>query len=145
MKNKQNFSRPFLVSTTLIVLSVLAVLFIGLLVYTFAFYTETQRGLEIYFADTFAIFPFVLIYTLLFIASIILLLSVVLMWMRKKTGLFLYFSWSLAMVLLLLFAKQIDWFSIMVLLVLVVALSLDFSYFSVKDICGAEDDSDSFS
>lgn len=132
MKNKQNLSRPFLVSTTLIVLSVLAVLFIGLLIYSFAFYAETQRGLAVYFADTFAVFPFALIYTLLFIASFILLLSVVLMWMRKKVGLFLYFSWSFAMVLLLLFAKQIDWFNIIILLLLVVALSLNPSYFFFK-------------
>jgi len=51
------------------------------------------------------------------------------MWLRKKVGLFLYLSFSLALALLLLFAEEIDWFNIAVLTILTVALLLSFPYF----------------
>lgn len=132
MKGKQGFGRPFLLSITLIVLSVLAFVFNSVLIYSGFFYAEADRGLEVYLADTFAKFPFALIFTLLIVFAILLLISVILMWMRKTLGLFLYFSWSFVMILLLLFAEQLDVFNILVLVVLVVALSLNFSYFSIK-------------
>lgn len=121
-----------MLSVTLIVLSILAVVFVGILIYTGIFYTEAEHGLEVYLADTFAKFPFVVIYSLLVFFAILLFVSVILMWLRKTTGLFLYFSWSFALVLLLLFGQQIDWFNIFILIVLVLALSLNFSYFSDK-------------
>jgi len=132
MENKQGLKHPFLLSTTLIVLSVLALVFNGILIYTAIFYVEAERGLEIYLADTFAKFPFIVIYILLVFFSLLLLVSVVLMWLRKTLGLFLYFSWSFALILLLLFAEQFDWFNMLVLVVLVIALSLNFSSFSAK-------------
>jgi hypothetical protein len=132
MENKQGLKHPFLLSTTLIVLSVLALVFNGILIYTAIFYVEAERGLEIYLADTFAKFPFIVIYILLVFFSLLLLVSVVLMWLRKTLGLFLYFSWSFALILLLLFAEQFDWFNMLVLVVLVIALSLNFSSFSTK-------------
>ena len=134
MGNKQSLERPFLLSATLIVLSVLAFVFNGVLIYTGIFYSEAERGLEIYLADTFAKFPFVVIYVLLIVFGLLLLSSVILMWMRKTLGLFLYFSWSFALILLLLFAEQYDWFNMLILIVLVVVLSLNFSYFSVKPV-----------
>lgn len=142
MKGKQDLGRPFLLSITLIVLSVLAFVFNSVLIYSGFFYAEAERGLEIYLADTFAKFPFALIFTLLIVFAILLLISVILMWMRKTLGLFLYFSWSFAMILLLLFAEQIDVFNILVLVALVVALSLNFSYFSVKPMRQVSEDSD---
>ncbi len=140
MESKQRLVRPFLLSTTLIVLSILAFVYSGILIYTGIFYAEAERGLEIYLADTFATFPFVVIYVLLIFFALLLLISVVLMWMRKTLGLFLYFSWSFALILLLLFAEQFDWFNMLILVVLVVALSLNFSYFSAKPIHKKEED-----
>lgn len=142
MKGKQGFERPFLLSTTLIVLSVLSFVFNGVLIYSGFFYAEAERGLEVYLADTFAKFPFAVIFTLLIVFAILLLISVILMWMRKTLGLFLYFSWSFALILLLLFAEQVDVFNILVLVVLVVALGLNFSYFSVKPMRQVSEDSD---
>lgn len=140
MESKQQLARPFLLSATLIVLSILAFVFNGVLIYTGIFYSETERGLEIYLADTFAKFPFVVIYMLLIVFGLLLLTSVILMWIRKTLGLFLYFSWSFALILLLLFAEQFDWFNMLILVVLVVALSLNFSYFSAKPIHKKEED-----
>lgn len=142
MKGKQGLGRPFLLSITLIVLSILAFVFNSVLIYSGFFYAEAERGLEVYLADTFAKFPFAVIFTLLIVFAILLLISVILMWMRKTLGLFLYFSWSFAMILLLLFAEQIDVFNILVLVALVVALSLNLSYFSVKPMRQVSEDSD---
>ena len=134
MKSKQDLNRPFLLSVTLIVLSILAVTFVGGLIYIGIFYAEAERGLEVYLADTFAKFPFVVIYSFLVIFAVLLLVSVILMWQRKTLGLFLYFSWSFALVLLLLFGQQFDWFNALILIVLVLILSLNFSYFPNKHL-----------
>lgn len=140
MASKTRLERPFLLSTLLIVLSILAFVFNGILIYTGVYYKEAESGLEIYLADTFAKFPFIVIYILLVFFDLLLLISVVLMWMRKRLGLFLYFSWSFALILLLLFADQFDWFNTLVLLVIVVVLSMNFKYFFVHPTLKKEED-----
>ena len=132
MKSEQNINRPLLLSALLIVLSIIALIFSGILIYTGIFYTEAELGLQVYLSDTFARFPFVVIYSLLVVFAVFLLMSVILMWIRKTLGLFLYFSWSFALILLLLFGEKIDWFNILVLIIIVVILSFNFSYFSEK-------------
>lgn len=143
MKTKQAIKRPFLLSTTLIVLSILALLLNAAMLYTWIFYSEAQKGLAVYLSETFALFPFIYIYASFLTFSILLLLSVVLMWMRKKTGLYLYYAWSLALMLFILFSKQIDWYNLVVLLVLCILLITNNSYFSFKpeDAAGADSDS----
>jgi len=132
MKNKQAVNRTFLLSTTLIVLSVLALLFNAATIYVWVFYAEAQKGLEAYLSETFAKVPFIYFFALFFSFSLILLVSVVLMWMRKKAGLLLYFIWTTLIIVLLLFAEQIDWFNIVILVVLAIALFLNRTYFSNK-------------
>jgi hypothetical protein len=132
MKYKQHKDRPFLLSTTLIVLSVLALLFNAAIVYTWVFYAEAQKGLEVYLSETFVKFPFSYFFSSFSAFSFILLVSVVLMWMRKKAGLVLYFIWTFLIIVLLLFAEQIDWFNILLLLVMAIALALNKTYFSAQ-------------
>jgi hypothetical protein len=132
MENKHLNNRPFLLIATLIVLSFFALIFNGVLIYTGFFFSEAQRGLEIYLSDTFAKFSFPIIYILLSVLSLILLVSVVLMWLRKKLGVLLYFSWSFILVFLLLFAEQIDWLNIFILLIFCLVIALNRSYFSVN-------------
>lgn len=139
MKSKAAKQRPFLLSVLLILYSFMAFLMLAVLIYTAIFYTEAQRGLETYLLETFVKFPFGLIYALLVLFSTVFSLAILLMWFRKKMGLLLYFSWTFAMILLLLFAQQIDWFNIIVLAVLSIALILNFKYFASKE----EQESDS--
>ncbi len=136
------YIRPFLISTILIVLSIMAVVFSAVLIYTGIFFSEVQSGLEIYLSDTFVKISFSLIYVLLLFAALILIISVVLMWIRKKVGLFLFFSLSLILLFLLLFANPIDWFNIIILLILNLALILNLNYFSIKQEKKAEANSD---
>lgn len=139
MNSKATKQRPFLLSVLLILYSFMAILMLVLLIYTAIFYAEAERGLETYLLETFVKFPFGLIYSLLVLFSTVFSLAILLMWFRKKMGLLLYFSWTFAMILLLLFAEQIDWFNIIVLIVLSLALILNFKYFTSKE----EQESDS--
>lgn len=132
MKNKQKIERPFLLSSILIILSVLALLFNAAIVYVWVFYAEAQKGLEVYLSETFVKFPFIYFFVSFSIFTLILLVSVVLMWWRKRAGLLLYYGWTFLLLVLLLFAEQIDWFNIVVLLVLALALLLNRTYFSIK-------------
>lgn len=141
MLNKQRLDRPFFLTITLIVLSVIAIIFNGLLIYTGIYYVEAQRGLETYLAETFVKYPFVYIYAILSFASLILLVSVILMWMRKKAGLYLYFFWSFVVMLLLLFGEQTDWFNILVIMVILYILFQNSAYFSIN-LGALSDDSD---
>jgi len=129
MENNEQEKRPFVLTTLLIVLSFLTLLISGLLVYIGVYFIEAQKGLEIYLADTFVAFPFIYIYLSLIAFSAVLFVSIVLMWLRKKSGLTLYFIWTFIVMALLLFAKQIDWFNIVVLLVFAVGLHLNRAYF----------------
>lgn len=131
MKNKLRKERPFLLSTTLIVLSVLALLFNAATIYAWIFYAEAQKGLEVYLYETFAKFPFIYFFSSFLAFALILLVSVILMWVRKRAGLYLYLSWTFLLVVLLLFADQIDWFNIVVLLVLAIALFLNRTHFVI--------------
>lgn len=128
MENK----RPFVISALLSVLSVLALLYSGLLIYAGIFFTEVQKGLEIYLSDVFFKFPFKYIFLLLSVLALFLIISVVLMWMRKKTGLYLYIVWSFFLLALLLIGRPIDWYNIFLLLCIVIILLLNYSYFGVK-------------
>ncbi len=114
----------------LILLSIISVLFLSIMIYSSFFYTQVKDGFEVYLAETFVKFPFGLIYSLLLLFVLFLTLAVILLWFRKKLGLFLYFSWTFATILLLLFAEQIDWFTIVSLLVLSLVLALNISYFT---------------
>jgi phosphoglycerol transferase MdoB-like AlkP superfamily enzyme len=120
----------FSLMVVLILISIISVLFVSILIYAAVYYSQARAGFEVYLAETFAQFPFGLIYSLLILFALFLVFSVVLLWFRKKLGLFLYFSWSFATILLLLFAQQIDWFTIGSLSVLSLVLALNISYFT---------------
>lgn len=130
MENNDYLKRPFFLTTLLIVLSFFGLLYSAALIYTGIFFSEAQRGLEIYLSDIFAKFPFPILYILVLLFALILIVSVILMWWRKKVGVYLYFFWSFVLLFLLLIAEEIDWYTIVVLLVLAVSLALNFSYFS---------------
>lgn len=130
MNEKQALGRSFILSTTLIVLTALAILLNAGMVYTWIFYSEAKKGLDVYLSDTFAKFPFIYVFALFLVFSLILLLSVILMWMRKKAGLILYLIWSFVLGFLLLFAEQIDWLNLFLLLIFCLTLIRNKSYFS---------------
>lgn len=125
---------PFFLIVTLIVLSVCAVLFNVAIVYTGIFYSDTQIGLELYLSETFLRFPFAMIYGLLLISSLLLTTSVVLMWFRKIIGLYLFSALSITLMFLLLFAKPIDLYNIILILAFCLVLYLNISSFSKDSV-----------
>ncbi|HAG15934.1 MAG TPA: hypothetical protein DCG69_05335 [Bacteroidales bacterium] len=130
MKLEQIHKRPFLLKTSLFVLSVMLVLFDAGIVYTWFFFDEAKKGLETYLSAAFLRFPFWLIFSLLIFIALIFSLSVLLMWFRNKFGLFLFSSLTFAFALLLLFAEQVDWFNLIVLLVMSITLLMYTPYFT---------------
>lgn len=120
-------------STLLSVLSIFALLYGGLLLYTGIFFTEAKKGLETYLSDVFSMYSFGFIYIMLCISAGILIVSVILMWMRNKAGFYLYFFGSFFLLLLLILAPPIDWLNIIVLAVTLIILLFNYSYFGVKE------------
>jgi hypothetical protein len=134
MKLDQIHKRPFLLKTSLFILSSLLFVFDLGIIYSAYFYSEAKKGLEAYLAETFIRFPFWLIFSVLIFIALVFSLSVILMWFRNKVGLFLFSSLSFAFALLLLFAEQVDWFNLITLLALSVALLVHIPYFTEKHL-----------
>ncbi len=132
MENNTDNKRPFVISALLSVLSVLVLLYSGLLIYVGIFFKEAQKGLEIYLSEIFTRFPFGYIFLLLSLLALFLIISVVLMWMRNKIGLYLYIIWSFFLFILLIIGRPIDWYNIFLLVCIVIILLLNASYFGVN-------------
>ncbi|MBN2237719.1 MAG: hypothetical protein JW729_09165 [Bacteroidales bacterium] len=129
MKNNSSDTRPFILTSTLLVLSISSISFLLVLVYAGFYYKETKVGLETYMKAVFEIWSFGLIYSGLLFLSLLFLISVILMWFSNRIGLFLFLSLTFALFLLILFIKPVDWLNVVLLIILDTALLINIPYF----------------
>ncbi|MFH1051898.1 MAG: hypothetical protein V1779_13330 [bacterium] len=114
----------YIYKATLIALSISAFLLNVAIVYTGIFYSDIKIGLEVYLSETLFKTPFIVVYLSLILTAIVLNISVVFLWLGKKTGAYLFLGFSIAIILVLLFTRPIDWLNILIVMLINLILLL---------------------